>query len=241
MIRTAIGGPVSSIFNDFHRISNVTSGFFTNATTAGPPPPNTGLFGLGADWDYPAIGAQPADQQTLFMGYIVGYDYPFVVSSVYLELTRVSNGYQLGRFTGYDGSVRFSSRPTDTVYYPVFDSFDVGKKIYIRLDSLLPSPHTYTWYSTQSLTGIQRYVAAVGPGVTLSPVEQGQFLPPTGKTLDYSLVFVGRTNNFAAYAQFTPGVSQFSVGVGQSFFSWGGTVISVDGSGFVIVVVVVSG
>jgi len=154
MIRVGPSSLLSSNLNEFHLTAPQTSGFYTNATSSVTPgidyPQRIGL-----NVPIPPYPTNFKDKTFCVYRRLAGDFPPFTVSDVYLEIKRVSGGFQVARFTGYDTVLMYES-PGDFSYGHGLLTDDIT---YLRLSSLLPVPTTFTWLSSASGTNPRLIIA----------------------------------------------------------------------------------
>jgi len=155
MIRVGPSSVLSSNLNDFHQTSPQASGFYSNTTSSVAP--GTDYFQyLGFDFPIPPYPTTFKDKTLAVYRYVGVPQVPTTISSVYLEIKRVSGGFQVARFANYSSVIEYNS--------PV-GSFSYGHGLltddltYLRLGSLLPVPTDFVWLSSASGTSPRLIIA----------------------------------------------------------------------------------
>jgi len=184
MIRIGQSSSFSSNLNNFHNTSTQSTGFWTNAAIGGLPPSGQ-KAAAGVD-----RVLTPGETQTALSGaiFFVGHwqntpgalATPFTVSNTVFQVNAVSNGFTVQKSLASSGTVRYI--PVPEVDVQVGRPLEYGEFLYLQVDSVLPSPHTYSFYAGNSGSvprDVLVYESSVlqfdAPSKTLSAINGGAF------------------------------------------------------------------
>jgi len=155
MIRVGPSSILSSNLNDFHQTSPQASGFYSNATSSVAPGVDY-LQRLGFDFPIPPYPTTFKDKTLAVYRTTGAPQVPVTVSSVYLEIRKVSGGFQVARFANYSSVIEYNS-PTGSFSYG--HGLLTDDLTYLRLGSLLPIPTDLLWLCSASGTSPRLIIA----------------------------------------------------------------------------------